>query len=750
MALTSNNFANAWGLGANDLVGVEIPASPVNADIGTYGIRSIGVPSTTISVNGFGLAYLTAVNGDADRANAEVLCMVQAKQEASPGYLAGPMIRGAGTAGSESGYWCYLNRASGTGVLTVKKIVSGTVTSLATYSLTLPTTETDYFIRFRVNGTTLRARAWKYDAAEPTTWQIDTTDSSVTAAGYVGLAYQALVSNTAGFHLPGFVSVGTAGESAPKPRTDFEIRQWVNDDAASVILLAEIGVLGETATNSGVEVASTVLLSTRPFFTEGSDIPPNQIYDDVIVQAPTMTCKAPESGIGRSTQAFGDLVIKNEDGARDHWLAWNMDGRTVDLYVGAPGWRRWDFVRAMSGTVQEVYVPKLDQIGFKIRDRSALLNRKLQTTQVGGSTANAGAPAPITFGKVFNIEPVLKDAATYRYKFHDESLVGATGITQVRDSGGSVSFTADAANGEFTLSASPTNGSSIKADVTVDLSASSSVKAGNRHGRAIQTIVEDRAGLGAGGAYTGTRTGSLDLFGGDPTDEIGVYAKAEVNCQDLLDQIASSAGGFWYTNKLGQVCASILHIPAGPTYDHSLEWGDVDDFKFERVFRASTIEQLGYTKNWAPQSDGFVGSVLLANRALYAAEAQFTTIVPTYSGLDNPDKHLNPQRPRNRVTFLTQSADAVTEANRLHAINQKGTAIVSFVTKINSIFYTQGESLLFTAPRFGFDLGRPGLILGTEMNFARMSVRLFVFFQIDGRFPVTSAATPFVSVDDFY
>lgn len=741
MASLTDAFTSIWGLPAGGLKGIEIAQTdPENPAIGTYGWRSLGVPTITISANAFGGIYMDAVNLDANRANAEVLWMRQVKSVASPTHRSGALVRGSGAASAENGYLCYVNEA--TGQLAVAKVVAGALTSLATAALTPPATEEDYYIRFRVNGTSLKARAWRYDAPEPAAWAIDTTDSAIAAAGYVGLFFQCLTANNAGFHVPGFVSVGTNGESAPRPRTDLEIRNWVNDETNQRVILVKIGVLGQLA--NGTANPSQLLVSNWPFVTRGSDDPSDQVFDDIIVKAPTLRASANEQLLGRSTLSIGELVIASENGVRDHLLQWNWDGRTCEQYLGGVGWRLWDFFRVMTGTVASVYAPRRGQIGFKLRDMGAVLDKKLQTAVMGGSEADAGAVQPYALGKLFNIEPVLKDAATRRWKFHSGSLAGSAGITSGRDKGSSVAYTADLANGELTLTAD--NVGRVTLDTNNDLAATS---AGNTHRKAIRTIIEDQAGLGAEACYLGARSGSLANFATAAT--IGFYARREINVRDALDEVAISAGGFWYPNILGLFCAAQLRIPTAP-YDHVLLEDDLeDDLEIEEIWLPADAEQLGYQRNWTPQDpDGLASGVTVANRALYGAEAQFTAVAPSYSGLDQPANHLLRRRLKNRQTLFYDKADAETEASRLAAIFSKTCAIVRFTSRFNGPFFDLGESLHLTHSKYGFSVGRAGVIVGFEKRWDNASATLRLFVQLPGLFPVTTAAVPYPPAEEIY
>ncbi|MEU1194917.1 hypothetical protein ABZ446_01680 [Streptomyces sp. NPDC005813] len=72
--------------------------------------------------------------------------------------------------------------------LVIQKRVAGTQTDLVT--VTVPGTHvagTFYTLRFRLDGTLLRAKAWRRGDPEPYDWQATVTDTSLTAAGSAGV-----------------------------------------------------------------------------------------------------------------------------------------------------------------------------------------------------------------------------------------------------------------------------------------------------------------------------------------------------------------------------------------------------------------------------------------------------------------------------------------------------------------------------------------------------------------------------------
>lgn len=72
--------------------------------------------------------------------------------------------------------------------LTIRRRLTGTETSLAggTVAGLTHAAGTRFAVRFQITGSTLKARVWLASAPEPTTWNVETTDSNLTAAGQIG------------------------------------------------------------------------------------------------------------------------------------------------------------------------------------------------------------------------------------------------------------------------------------------------------------------------------------------------------------------------------------------------------------------------------------------------------------------------------------------------------------------------------------------------------------------------------------
>jgi hypothetical protein len=188
------------------------------------------------------LQSLDAVDGDGTRADCEIVGRFQcANDDDNQAWLMG---RASGSGGSETAYYCGIRTS---GVFNIGRWDSGSFTNIAdgsnvdadgpwreqfgdTFNF-VPTDEWLY-MRLRINGTgatvTLQARFWSQHQAEPTTWDVDTTDTSgsrITAAGWIGVARSIHTGNV----YWDAMGVGTNGDTAPIPTSTTPIRVTAAD-----------------------------------------------------------------------------------------------------------------------------------------------------------------------------------------------------------------------------------------------------------------------------------------------------------------------------------------------------------------------------------------------------------------------------------------------------------------------------------------------------------------------------------------
>lgn len=198
----------------------------------------------TGTVDGRHLLSWDTVDADANRANAEVLARVRSSSTLVSQLRL--IVRGSGSAASETGYFLDFPSASAAD-LRVSKLVSGTLTAIGTIYAYTFVANAWYYVRFRANGTSLKARVWLDGEPEPSVWHIDFTDSSITAAGWVGVGNL----ESTGTRDFDWVSIGTNGDTAPlatSTATTIRASQVVSEVALATVAQARVSqVVSEVA-----------------------------------------------------------------------------------------------------------------------------------------------------------------------------------------------------------------------------------------------------------------------------------------------------------------------------------------------------------------------------------------------------------------------------------------------------------------------------------------------------------------------
>lgn len=146
------------------------------------------------------------IDGDADSDDVEILFQSYVNSTTASQRVGAVRISTSGASRT-----CYYVTARSSG-FAIGRMIGATTTTIASNSVTR-TSDAWYWIRFRVNlsGNTIQARIWADGDSEPGTWGLDSTDSTYTNAGHVGLLKGANT-NTQKWRKFG---VGTNGDTAP-------------------------------------------------------------------------------------------------------------------------------------------------------------------------------------------------------------------------------------------------------------------------------------------------------------------------------------------------------------------------------------------------------------------------------------------------------------------------------------------------------------------------------------------------------
>lgn len=491
--------------------------------------------------------------------------------------------------------------------------------------------------------------------------------------------------------------------------SDPQYLDWLKKDGTSRALLIEAD-----SYSGGV---TTHYMSNRSYRTKPGDVPPNQPYDDIVSVMPAFTANLSELFTGASIPSYGDVDITNESGVRDVWVTYAWDGRPIRVYLGDHmdlNWRKGDFRLLVSGTVQDIITKDGGTIlSLRMRDKTGLLNVPIQTTLVGGTTANKDRPVPLTFGQCYNIEALLIDAATHKYQPHDGNTED---VVSVREGGNNTGFTEQLSAGTFTLTGSPTL--SIKCDVK---GAKPSGVYLTKCADIIQHIITTRTQL----TIADVDTANFTAFNTTCPQTLGLYVGDRRNVIDVLDDLVTSLGGFWTFSRTGLLQLGRLEDPVGATSVLDFGPDDIPVRSMRIVGRQIPISQylLGYKRNWSPQADGLAGSVVEADRAAFAADYLISKAVDA----SVETAHLLARKPERVGTLLVDPTESATETARRLALWGVIRTTYEVDTYMAPFSLNLGQVVRITHPRYGFQAGVKAVVVGISEYPTRGRARLTVW-----------------------
>ncbi len=173
--------------------------------LGTWSVTGGDLGLSAGKSNDWRVLSWNDIDADANRDNVEVLALVRFVSFSGTNYFL--TVRGSGADESATLY----SVAATSSTLRLYYCSGSDFPNLINSSSFTISGSTDYWVRFRVDATSLKARIWADGASEPGAWLLDEVDSSVTGVGWVGAAAY-------GTQTPATwkqIGVGTNGDTAP-------------------------------------------------------------------------------------------------------------------------------------------------------------------------------------------------------------------------------------------------------------------------------------------------------------------------------------------------------------------------------------------------------------------------------------------------------------------------------------------------------------------------------------------------------
>jgi len=405
----------------------------------------------------------------------------------------------------------------------------------------------------------------------------------------------------------------------------------------------------------------------------------------------------------------GDIDLVN-NGELDAWLNDAWDGRGLSMLIGDPTWARDDFRQIASLVTEALEVVNNDKMRIRVRDKREKLNVNTQLNYYSSGEA-FGKPIPITVGQVFNITPVLINASTHQYQVNDGQI---NAITQVRDNGVSVSFTANLSTGTFVLGSQPSG--VITCDVQgAKPSGTYHIKTADIIEYLVKRSVLNAADLDAA---------SFTAFNVKVPYTVGLYIHSRQNLINVVDKLMRSVGAYWLFNRAGKMVLWQLDDVTG-TASASFDADDVldDTFSFINSDLPYARSAIGYQKNYTVQNNS-AGSVTEANRNIYSGNNLVSFSVNSSIITSHP-LALKPDALNSVISLI---GDANTEAARVLALRNVVRFTYEATFSTGPFEIKLGDEISVIYPRFGFENGKNVIVVGLDERPAsnKIKVRFFL------------------------
>jgi len=448
--------------------------------------------------------------------------------------------------------------------------------------------------------------------------------------------------------------------------------QWLKDPRQERCLLAKINYL-----YGGVKQA---YVGTHSYSSLPEDTPANQAFDELLMDTPSFSRRM---GIftGRTSAARSTLGLFAHSWL-DDLLAGNVFDQAVELFIGDKDWPLSSFIQISEQLIERA-VAQNDLIRIETRDSSLKLDKVIDTGTFS-TGANKGKAKPLCVGDVFNIEPVLEDAATHRYRAHFDAV---DDIPDVRDNGLSVSFTKDVANGSFNLSQAPTG------KITCNVR-------GAKPSDYLQYPAEVISWLLTRFASE-TKIGDLSSL---PTVKIGIYQREPKKVRGLIDLICASCNAYHYYSRLGQFNVGLMpELTNSFTKELTLDDIQENGLRIRKTIEPVSKVVVNYRQNHTEQSSALAGSIDAATRELFSNKYQSVEAVN-----DLPD-YPNAQ-PITIDTCLVE----LTDAQALASSKALAASVKRTIYEVNAFgapfLFELGDEINVTAWGYGFSSGKTAIV----------------------------------------
>jgi hypothetical protein len=399
-----------------------------------------------------------------------------------------------------------------------------------------------------------------------------------------------------------------------------------------------MGAFGQL-TASYLGGVSPVYLSDHHFITEPGDVPANCYFEPVVdnpLQYDMSLIRGDEIGI--STPTYGAIEIRNGDGGLDALLGKNWKGRRIVVKAGADKFAYADYATVFDGLCSGIeaddrnIIITVGDLGLRL-DKLIYSSTYAGTGGLEGGNDLVGRMKPLAYGKCFNIEPLLVDAANLIYQAHAGSMHA---FDAVYDSGVALTLDMDYAD---ILLANPGAGEYATCRATGHIKLGSTPLGritANIRGDASQGYISQTGAICSRLATTlyesdSFRVDDLDTaawakLDTDMPGDIGLYVTEQQTLRSMLDGLLSPFGSYWYFTRYGRLSVGCIDSSTEPSL--SLSDNDIESSGAEmvNVMAPSWRISVAYAPVWTVQAeDELVGAASVTQRTFVGNQYRLST-----------------------------------------------------------------------------------------------------------------------------
>lgn len=471
-------------------------------------------------------------------------------------------------------------------------------------------------------------------------------------------------------------------------------------------------------------------MSTAGYITHPTDSPSNTEYEDVVVSFPNFRRSMSEALEKKSTQSYGDIIITNVDGERDHWLDRSWNGRQVTLKLGDPSWNYSQFETILEGTSLEMTTSGRDKLVLKLGDKGLELERKIEPAYISQGSSK-DKMIPLVYGSVTNMSPPLSDVtadgsidkASYAisYKPIDEIVTVYSNGNELTEGPG---WSVYAAGNEFILNENATG--KITCDVKGGVATVGIGGGGGSYIDDIASIIHEIVISNSSLTVDDINTVSFQNFRTAYPQKCGIQISTVVTVSSILDRLISSVGGWWGFGRDGKLMLGVLEDPELLQPRLTITTDEIVSGGISMKKRYLPIKQvtLGYDKNETVMEEGDLAGVLDVDRkAELGIEWKEVRSINELTG----NTHLLSTETGLLETVLTDVTEATAESLRRLELRDQVRTIYQIDAFATPFSIELGDVINIVHPRFGFEDGKKCVVVGYSESITPPRIKLDVW-----------------------